>query len=141
MYEIILSIHIITATTLVLLVIYTDHYGLSWLRGKLNVLDKNKIERLHKAIYLGIGIMLITGIYLFWPNKDYLMYVKEFWLKMLFVATLITNSFLISKLMPISFSKAFDLLSARERLPLYISGFISSLAWIATILMATKLGL
>lgn len=141
MYSIILTTHIITACALIAVVLYSDHYGLGWMRGKHEVLSATKLHRLHRTIYVGLGVMIITGLYMFWPVREYLLTETTFLVKMGLVITLIINSIFIGKVGAKATHTSFASLTTKERVPLFIIGAVSSFCWAGTIIAATQLGL
>lgn len=141
MYEIILTVHIATAISLIGIVLYADHLGLRWVRGKHEVLPAPRLKKLHQIIYCGLLLMIITGGYMFWPLREYLLTTPAFLIKMGLVLTLIINSVVIGRFMHIATQTPFAMLPSSQRIPLYVSGAVSALAWLGTIVAATQLGL
>jgi hypothetical protein len=141
LYSFVLTTHILTAIGLIVVVIYSDHLGWQWLRGKQQTLNLTTLNRLHHIIYAGLSIMVTTGLYMFWPLQAYLLYEPAFYVKMGFVGTLIINSFFIGSFMRKASETPFNLLSKQERVPLYVSGALSTVVWLGTIVAATQLGL
>lgn len=80
--------------------------------------------------------MITTGLTLFWPMKEYLLTLPQFYIKMAFVATLICNGFVVGRLQKKASTRTFSSLSPRERTPLFISGAVSTLSWIGAIIAA-----
>lgn len=139
MYSIALTIHIITALTLIALVLYTDILGASWMHGKKEILPQKRVLILHRTIWIGIAIMIVTGVTMFYPLKDYLLYTPAFYTKMAFLGALIVNSFFIERFMHIALTRPFTSLTKKERLPLLVSGAVSTLSWIGVIASALLL--
>ena len=77
--------------------------------------------------------MIVTGFALFWPTRHFLLTRPQFYVKMAFVVTLLANSFVIGKLKDTSTTRPCASLSTREKIPLFISGAVSTVSW----LMAT----
>lgn len=141
MEQLALQIHIVTVIVLVVVILYTDSLGMSWMRGKRETLPRAKIARLHSIVWVGLGIMIATGITMFIPLRDYLLYTPSFYVKMGFVAALIINATFIGRFMHIASERPFEALTQKERLPLFISGTISTISWIGAIVSALLLGL
>ncbi len=140
LYSIILSTHIGTALLLIGLVLYADHMGFSWMRGKVSVLPLKKLLRIHHAIYAGLALMIATGLYMFLPLRSFLIYEPAFIIKMSFIGVLIINSLYIGKLTRIASTAPFALLSTGQKRKLLLSGGISAICWISIIVTATQLG-
>lgn len=76
-----------------------------------------------------------------WPLSSYLVTVPAFLLKMAFVVTLFINGLVIGHLVKVATERSFASLSWRERLPLLVSGAVSTTAWIGAFVAARLLGL
>lgn len=139
--QIALTVHITTVFALAAVVLYTDHLGLSWMRGKVATLPLQTITLLHRLVWAGLAIMLLSGGTMFLSYREYLLTVPAFYIKAGFIATLIVNAFFIGRLMHVAAERPFGELTRRERLPLFISGAVSTICWIGTILAARNLGL
>jgi hypothetical protein len=72
---------------------------------------------------------ILSGLYLFWPMREYLLSQPMFWLKIGFVAPLLLNSFAIERLLHLPTRAAFRSLSRRQKLPLMLSGAVSLVCW------------
>jgi hypothetical protein len=134
MEDIFLPLHLLTLAFIAWNVFRADHLGLSWMRGKVMVLDKVKVEKYHKNIWIGLGLMIFTGLFLFWPLSEYLLTRPQFYVKMWFVGVLIINGIAIGRLNKVAQVKAFSALTSKEKLPLLISGAISTLGWLGAAL-------
>ena len=123
------------------LVLYTDSLALSWMRGKRDALPRAQIERTHRYMWLGISVMVTTGVLMFYPFREYLLYHPPFQFKMGFVITLIVNGLVIGKLMHVATERRFADLLPGEKMKLLLSGAISTLSWLGALTMATMLDL
>jgi hypothetical protein len=121
--------HIATLTFVAWNVLQADHMGFSWMRGKVALLDKDEVRKFHVRVSIGLGLMILSGLTLFWPMREYLLDRPQFYMKMTFVLGLIVNSFVISKFSSIPTTRTFASLSFNEKLPMLISGGISTLCW------------
>jgi len=119
--------------------IMADHLAYCWMRGKKLLLEKNELERAHWIVTIGLTGLVFTGLYLFWPQRDYLLEQPTFWLKMFFVLTLLINSFLIESLMPHATRSTHAALDALQKRKLMLSGGISTVSWLGTIIAAIYL--
>lgn len=134
MSDILLPLHLISLFYALVSVVRADHLGLLWIRGKVDTLDAKKIDSLHRHSFIGLSLMIVTGFFLFLPMREYLLSQPQFFVKMVFVVTLIVNGFIIGTLKNIASTRKFSSLSTREKLPLFISGFVSTISWLGAIL-------
>lgn len=130
------SVHVGTLFLLIPVILFADHEGLAWVRGKKETLSAKTMIILHRLVWVGLGVMILTGAIMFWPLKDYLLYAPAFYIKMFFVFVLVINSFFINHFMQLAIEKPFASLSLEEKRPLLISGAVSSISWIGAILAA-----
>jgi hypothetical protein len=137
----IFPVHVTVAISIVGLILYTDSYAFSWLTGKRETLEPSKLLALHRLMWTGLITMIITGGLMFYPYREYLLSHPPFLLKAGFVVTLVVNAFFIGKLMHTATLRPFVNLNAKEKLPLFVSGGVSTLAWAGAIIMATMLNL
>jgi len=140
-YEFILFIHIAAFISNISMVVLADALGLWWMLGKLSRLPEKIMIRLHHLIWLGLAASIISGAYLFWPAREYLLTVHSFYIKVALIVVLLINSFFISKHLQLALSTTFAELSAPERTKFLFSGFVSLSAWIGVVVAATQLGL
>lgn len=136
MSEIILPLHLFSLLFVAWNIVRADHKGFLWIRGKVETLSPAEISPLHRNTWIGLVGMIVTGILLFLPMKDYLLTRPQFYAKMAFVLTLIINGFVIGKLQYVAETSAYSALSLRQKLPLFISGAISTLCWFGAATMA-----
>jgi hypothetical protein len=129
-------IHVGTLFLIIPIILFADHEGYSWVRGKKEVLNKKTLKVIHRLVWSGLIVMIMTGAIMFWPLRDYLLHNFAFYAKMVFVAILIINSLFVGKLMLIATERSFESLSIEEKRPLLISGVASSVGWIGAILSA-----
>lgn len=132
----ILPIHILGVTFSLLVVAFADHYGLSWIKGEVSVLNEKKLRKLHRYTWLGLLAIITTGGIMFLGEPDELLSSKIFLLKMTFVSALIVNSFFIGVLKEISANSKFSDLSRKEKIKLYISGGVSTISWLGALTCA-----
>ncbi|MFA5870448.1 MAG: hypothetical protein WC842_00970 [Candidatus Paceibacterota bacterium] len=128
--------HIISLIFSGIIILIADHDAFSWFRGKIKVLDSKKIDRLHIATWIGLIALIITGGFLFYPARNYLIHNPFFIIKMVFVAILVGNGFLIGKLTHVATQKSFSSLTKGEKWPLFLSGTLSAMSWIGATIAA-----
>lgn len=110
-----------------------DHQALDWMRGKRKILRHHVLTRTHQLVTIGLSGLVLTGLYLFWPVREYLFAQPLFWLKMAFVMALLINSFFIERLMPLAGRYEFSRLHNGQKLGLLLSGAISSASWLGAV--------
>lgn len=137
----VLPFHVGAFFITVVAVVMADVQALLWVLGKKPTLDKEQIHRLHSLVEVGLLVIVTTGIILALPVTDYLVTITAFLLKMTFVLALIINSFVIKYHMDIPTTKTFASLTKSEKIPLLISGLVSSASWIGAFICAQFLGL
>lgn len=134
MENIFLPLHLISLSYVAWNIIHADHMGFNWIRGTVQILNENKVTKYHKGLWAGLALMITTGLFLFWPLREFLLARPLFYVKMAFVITLIGNGLVIGILQKTATSKTFASLSLKEKLPLFISGAVSTLSWIGAAL-------
>lgn len=133
MSQIILPIHLLILAFIVWNIVRADHLGWSWVRGKISILDRKIVQLYYKRVWIGLCLMVVTGVCLFWPLREFLLERQQFYVKMTFITILIINGFAIGKLQRVAETKTFASLSLKQRIPLFVSGAISTLAWLGAI--------
>jgi nitrate reductase gamma subunit len=131
--QIALQVHIATIIALVCVILYTDHLGLMWMLGKKEVLNAKRVTLLHTLVWAGLLLMLASGFTMFLSYKDFLLFEPVFYVKALFVVTLVVNAFFIGTFMRAATERSFATLTRNEKVPLVISGAISTIGWIGAI--------
>ncbi len=137
--DFIVPLHIAALIFSVIGIFLADHQAFNWFSGKTPTLDKKILLKYHHTVLLGLSLMIITGATLFWPMREYLLQNFVFGVKMFFVAVLIVNSFFIGRLMNVAVEKPYSMLSRRERLPLMLSGIVSTIGWLGAFISANFL--
>jgi hypothetical protein len=132
MEKILLPLHFIVLGFTAWNVVLADHMGFSWIRGKVKTLDAREVKKYHYRVWTGLVLMIVTGFFLFWPLREFLLTRTQFYVKMAFVAALVINSFVIGFLQETSITKTYASLTFKEKLPLFISGAVSTVCWILT---------
>lgn len=134
MSEIFLPLHLLALAFVAWNVVLADHMGFNWMRGKDQVLDEKRVRKYHIRTWIGLLLMIVTGFTMFWPMREFLLTRPQFYVKMGFVLALFLNSFAIGRLSKISTEKTFASLSTKEKIPLMISGGISTISWLGAVL-------
>ena len=129
MRDIIFYLHMTSLTFVAWNVFQADHMGFSWMKGRVETLPLAKVRKYHIQMWIGLILMIITGLLLFWPVREYLLSRPQFYVKMGFVTALIINSFMIRTLSGVATSRTFNSLTFKEKFPLILSGCISTIGW------------
>ncbi len=129
-----LPLHLISLLYVAWNIVHADHMGFNWMRGKVDKLNDSEVKKYHHGSFIGLGLMIVTGIVLFWPMREFLLSRPQFYVKMGFVLALTINGVVIGYLSKISTTKTFSSLTLREKIPLFISGTVSTLSWIGAAL-------
>ena len=125
-----LPLHLLSLAVVFVGVILADKQVLAWVRGTQEILNLQKMIRYHRLVSVGFGLMILTGTFLFWPERSVLLHSTAFYLKMLCVIVLLGNSFVIGALLHIPATRSYRSLSTHEKLPLFLSGVFSTLGWV-----------
>lgn len=134
-----LTLHIFSVIFSFCIIFLADKQGFAWIRGKKETLDPKRTRRLHVFTWIGLSSLLVTGAFLFWPLREYLVRQPLFGMKMLFVLALFINAVLIGRLMHVATERTFVSLSWEERIPLFVSGAISTFSWLGALIVALVL--
>jgi hypothetical protein len=132
-------LHVSSIVGTLLVVLYADEQGLQYLRGKVATLPRKRVMVLHALVAVGLTCIILTGARMVYEDPAYYFSQPLYWAKMSFVAVLIINAFFIGHLSRIALTTPFAELSLRARLPLLVSGAVSLVAWVATILLGLAL--
>ena len=136
MEQLFLPLHLLSLAYVAWNIVHADHMGLNWMRGKVKVLNEAKVHMYHRGSWIGLALMFVTGLALFWPMREFLLTRPEFYTKMAFVVTLICNGVLIGNLKNKATMRTFASLSIEEKIPLFLSGAVSTISWLGAAVMA-----
>ncbi len=136
MEDLFFFLHILGVALSFAFIVYGEKDALKWFRGIVSVLDIKKVTKAHRLVWLGLGITIVSGLLAFWDKRFYLLESPAFLAKMFFVVALTINGFFIGHLMNIACQKPFSSLTLRQKLPLFISGAISAISWVAAFVLA-----
>ena len=133
MGNIIFDLHMASLVFVAWNVFHADHMGFTWITGKVDLLPEKKVRKYHIQTWISLILMTITGLLLFWPAKEYLLTRPQFYVKMGFVVALFINSFIIGALSKVATTKIYSSLTIKEKLPLFISGAVSTIGWFGAV--------
>lgn len=123
-----LHLPILIATALVIL--YGDHQGFDYMRGKRKTLPPKSVSWSHRLVWFGLLLMILSGVTLVLPVWEYWLADPTFYVKMGFVVTLIINGLFIGKLSHIATERPFAELTPPEKQTLIVSGALSGIGWL-----------
>jgi hypothetical protein len=139
LHPVVVLIHLMALAVAGCGVLVADKVGLSWIRGKTRMLSRRTLHILHKTISYALATLILSGLYLFWPVRDYLLHQNLFLLKMFFVAVLVINSLVIDRLMLVATKVPFTMISGKGKVVLLMSGAISFICWTGAFIAAVLL--
>ncbi|MES2014692.1 MAG: hypothetical protein V4437_02660 [Patescibacteria group bacterium] len=120
-------------------ILLADKEGFAWIRGKKETLNPKRLHLLHVLTWTGLLALIASGAILFLPRAKFLLTEPLFIIKMLFVAVLVVNAFLIGRLMHVATVRSFRTLAFSEKIQLFVSGAISTVSWAGVIVLALYL--
>jgi hypothetical protein len=136
MSSVILFLHVLIVLLTLWQIIKIDHNIYKWIRGEAEKLSGAVVTKYHNRIWFGLTGIILTGILLFYPMREFLLSRPQFFIKMSFVVALIGNGFVIGVLKKTATENTFASLSIKQKTVLFLSGGISTLSWIGAISMA-----
>lgn len=122
-------LHLISLIITIPVILYADHMGFNYLIGKTKTVSVTKVKWAHALVFIGLGLLIVTGILVTVPMWAYVLSKPIFYLKMAFVITLLVNGLFIGQLMKKATEIPFVDLSKDEKLTLIISGGLSASGW------------
>ncbi len=131
-----LQIHVFAVFATLTLVVLADAHGFLWMIGKLRTLPHTRMEYLHRAVWVGLGVIFIAGFSMFLSYPEYLLTLPAFQLKILFVCMLAVNAFIIGKHLKVATATPFAELSSKEKTTLLLSGLASTSGWVGAYICA-----
>ena len=134
--QILSSLHIAAVIFSFGVIMLADKQAFSWIRGKQVTLDPKRLHLYHLLTWVGLLVLVVTGVIMLWPRADYLLRQPLLIMKMLFVGILLVNAILIGRLMNLAVMRSFASLSKRELIPLFASGAFSMIGWVGALVVA-----
>lgn len=132
----ILPFHLLSLALVFVSIVLADREAFAWMRGTKQTLNLKTLLRYHRMVYVGLGLMILTGATMFTLAYDELIVSPAFYVKMTFVGILIINSFFVGKLLPVAATRAYASLTKEERWPLMRSAIISTACWVGAAVTA-----
>lgn len=134
--DIVLPLHLLVLLFTAWNILQADHLGFKWITGKVNVLNESDVRKYHVRVWAGLIGMILTGFIMFWPMHEYLLTRWQFLVKASFVLALVANGFAIGNIQKVATKKWYKELTLREKIPLFISGAVSTIGWAGAAIMA-----
>ncbi len=125
------TIHLGVLICTAVVILYSDHQGYLYFTGKKQILSERFLKWSHRLVWVGLLLMITTGILLAIPSLTYRLQQPIFYVKMGFVAVLVINAFAIGKLARLAMTKPFVELTKKEQYTLLISGALSGISWVS----------
>ncbi len=123
------SLHLVSLAFSFIVIAVADHDGWRYFRGKTATLQPSRVSRLHTLAWVGLGGMIISGIFLLLEEPDSFQ-EPLFFVKMLMVAALVVNGMFIGRVMQVATTTPFAQLTGKQRWPLLGSGAVSVGCWV-----------
>ncbi len=136
MDDLLLYLHLASLTLAIVGIALADKVAFAWMRGTTETIAPAKLLQLHWIVTIALSGLVVTGLLMFWPLRDYLTGQPEFWIKMVFVLALLINSFFIEHFMGKAATTPFSSLTQKEKIPLFISGAVSGASWVGAAVVA-----
>lgn len=128
--------HILILLVTLFFIFKSDKLAFAWMRGSIQTMDMKMVHKYHGIVAAGLLGMIVTGYLMFSSRSARFLSNPAFMVKMLFVAFLAINAIAITFLMKIAGERTYASLSAKEKIPLVISGGISTVGWLGAIVCA-----
>lgn len=129
-------VHVAALAVALFGVLYADKVGFAWLRGKVTTISPRTLQVLHDVMSLSLATLILSGLYLFWPMREYLLTQPFFLAKLAFVIALVINSLVIDKLMNVAVKLPFAEVSGTGKVVLFLSGAVSFACWAGAVTTA-----
>ncbi len=129
------SLHLLALIITVPAILYGDHLGIAYFSGRVGTISRQKIVWTHRAVMIGLLLLITTGIATMLPMWAVMLEKPLFYAKLACVATLLVNSFFISGLMLKATAVPYASLLPHEQRVLLVSGGVSGCCWITAILI------
>lgn len=124
------SLHGLIFLVVAVAVLYSDHQGYLYFKGKKETLAPALLKVLHRLVWVGLVFMILTGAILASTALEYYLTQWVFYLKMSFVLVLAINALAIGKLSMLAGTTPFKELGRKQQRQLVTSGAISFVSWI-----------
>ncbi len=123
------ALHLAALAFSAVVILVADHEGWRYIRGLVPTLSLARVTWLHRLVWLGLAVMIGSGLLLV-RNEPDVLEEAAFLVKMLMVLGLVVNGVFIGRLSEVATRVPFLDLTQRERLPIFVSGAISTACWV-----------
>ena len=137
----VLPIHLAAFVVAITAVIISDLHAGWWLLKRTVRLPRWRLQWLHHLISIVLTASVMSGVLMAWPVREFLLTELSFQIKLGFVGALIMNLVFIGRHVAVASTHTFGELGRSERIPLIVSGVVSTIAWIGTFTAAQFLPL
>jgi uncharacterized membrane protein len=124
------SLHLFALFLTAIVIVYSDHQGFLYFRGKKQTLSPAFLMWSHRLVWIGLLTMITTGVFLTIPAWTYRFQDPVFFVKMGFVLVLVVNAFAIGALARTAATTPFASLALEQKRTLLLSGFVSGASWV-----------
>ncbi len=124
------TLHLFFLAISAVFVLAADAHAFAYLRGTPPLLPGRRMGLISAGVWTGIIGLVVSGAFLFWPDRDFYLVEPAFLVKMAFVAALIVNGLAVIAVTKRAASVPFASLSPVWKVAMIISGGISSAGWI-----------
>ena len=128
------QLHLLALAVSAVFILAADHAGWQYFRGTKATLPLTRITFYHRAVWVGLLGMILTGALLLVEDPDVLE-EGAFYVKLLMVAALVVNGVLIGKLSHVAATTPFANLDQHTRAKLLLSGVVSASCWLGAALI------
>jgi hypothetical protein len=124
------GLHFFTLILTAVVIIYSDHQGFLYFRGKKQTLSPLFLLWSHRLVWIGLLGMIVSGFFMVLPWWERKIQDPAFIVKMFFVLVLVINGVAIGRLSQVAATTPFASLDAKKKRILFISGAASAISWI-----------
>jgi hypothetical protein len=124
------TVHLTTLAITAIMILYSDHQGYLYFRGKKETLSLWFVTWSHRIVWSGLIGMILSGFFLVLPGWNYYLEYPLFYVKMGFVLVLCVNGLAIGKLSQLTTERAFHELPPELKKTLLVSGALSFSGWV-----------
>jgi hypothetical protein len=126
------TLHLTTLALTATVILYSDHQGFMYFRGKRETLSLSFVTWSHRIVWTGLIGMILTGFFLVLPGWDYYVVYPPFLLKIAFVLVLCIDGYAIGKFSRLTTERAFHELPPELKKTLLVSGAFSFTGWVGS---------
>lgn len=137
----VLPLHLVAFFVAITGVVLSDLHAGWWLVKGTMRLPRRRLEWLHHIVGVSLAAAVVSGALMAWPVWQFLITDLSFQIKLGLVGALILNSVFIGRHVALASEYTWCELRWSERIPLLVSGSVSTIAWVGTFTAAQFLPL